>query len=352
MRSGPANIENLRKDRPWIIWLASAIALGLIAGSAFFFWQSRQYYRPNAQSSRWYDVGLAALREGNNVKATRSLQQALDQDKHFVMAHARLAEAWANLDFDGNAQRELLLAEPAGRQLQPLDRMYLSAIHATVTKDRPTEITIYRQILDRLPPEQKSSGYVDLGVAYERAGDPNHALENYAKAASLDSDNPAPFMHPAVLQSRQHHVAEADKAFQRAQSLLSTEMNQEGLAELDFERGYAINDGGDPARAEPYLQKALEEARAIPSIQLEIRALTQLSGAACTSSGSNHSDQAVEIRKGRNRSRGIQPTQRLGCKWVCETGQCGTRSGTSTRSRRMLFPSKRYSSLATASNLE
>jgi serine/threonine protein kinase len=293
LRAGPANIENLRKDRPWIIWLASAIALGLIAGSALFFWQSRQYYRPNVQASRWYDVGLAALREGNNVKATRSLQQALGQDNHFVMAHARLAEAWANLDFDGNAQRELLLAEPAGRYLQPLDRMYLSAIHATVTKDFPAEITIYRQILDRLPPHQKSSGYVDLGVAYERAGDPNHALENYAKAASLDSDNPAPFMHTAVLQSRQHHVAEADKAFQRAQSLLSAEMNQEGLAELDFERGYAINDGGDPARAEPYLQKALEEAKAIPSVQLQIRALTQLSSAAY-SSGSNHYNQAVK----------------------------------------------------------
>jgi serine/threonine protein kinase len=294
LRAGPTNIENLRKDRPWVIWLASAVVLGLVAGSAFFFWQSRQYYRPSPQASRWYDTGVAALREGNNVKATRSLQQALQQDNHFVMAHARLAEAWANLDFDGNAQRELLLAEPAGRHLQPLDRMYLSAIHATVTKDFPTEITIYRQILDRLPPDQKSSGYVDLGVAYERAGDPNHALENYAKASSLDSQNPAPFMHTAILQSHQHHVPEANRAFERAQTLLSTEMNQEGLADLDFERGYALNDGGDPAGAEIYLQKALQEAKAIPSIQLEIRTLTQLSSASYTSGSSDHYDQAVK----------------------------------------------------------
>ena len=117
LRAGPTNLENLRKDRPWVLWLASAMVLGLVAGSVFFFWQSRQYYRPSAEALRWYEAGLAALREGNNVKATRSLQAAIAQDNHFVMAHARLAEAWANLDFDGNAQRELLVSTPGGRHL-------------------------------------------------------------------------------------------------------------------------------------------------------------------------------------------------------------------------------------------
>ena len=169
--------------------------------------------------------------------------------------------------------------------------MYLDAIHATVTKDSPAEIATYRQILNRLPPDQKSSGYVDLGMAYERAGDPNHALENYTQAASLDNNNPASYMRTAVLQTRLHHVPEADKAFQRAQSLLSMEMNQEGLAELDYERGYAANEGGNPVLAEHYLEKALEEAKAIPSVQLQIRTLTHLS---TTAYASNRYEQAVE----------------------------------------------------------
>jgi tetratricopeptide (TPR) repeat protein len=294
LRAGPANIENLRKDRPWVLWFASAAVLGLIAGTVFYFWQTRQYYHPSAEALRWYDAGLAALREGNNVKATRSLQQATAQDNHFVMAHARLAEAWANLDFDGNAQREFLLASPGGRHLQPLDRMYLDAIHATVTKDSPTEIATYRQILNRLPPYQKASGYVDLGMAYERAGDPAKAMEDYKQAASLDKDSPAPFMRTAVLQSRLHHVPEAEQAFQRAQALLSTEMNQEGLAELDYERGFAANGGGDPVLAERYLEKALEEARAIPSVQLQIRTLTQLSSAAYVSDSPDRYERAVK----------------------------------------------------------
>ena len=291
LRAGPATLGNLRQDRPWVLWLASAAMLAVIAVFALSWWRSLQIYRPKPAALRWYDTGLLALREGNYVKATRSLQEATSQDEHFAMAHARLAEAWANLNFDGNAQQELLIASPGAKQLQPLDRMYLDAIQATVTKDYPTEIATYQQILNRLPPNQKPSGYVDLGMAYERAGDPNRALENYAQAASLDGDNPAPFMRTAVLQSRQHHVSEADRAFQRAQTLLTAEMNQEGLAELDYARGYAINDGGDPVAAEPYLEKAFEEAKAIPSVQLQIRALTQLSSAA---SSSNRYEQAVK----------------------------------------------------------
>jgi serine/threonine protein kinase len=280
LKAGPANFENLRLDRPWVLWFASAMVLGLIAGSVFSLWQSRQYYRPDPEASRWYEAGLAALREGNNVKATRSLQEAVAHDNHFVMAHARLAEAWANLDFDGNAQRELLVAMPESRRLEPLDRMYLSAIRATVTKDSASEVVIYQQILGRLPPAQKPSGYIDLGVAYERAGDPKHALENYARAAALDKDNPAPFLHTAVLESREHHVVEADRAFERAQALFSTEMNQEGIAELDYARGYAANDNGNSAEAKQFLERSLDEASKIPSVQLEIRDLTQLSASA------------------------------------------------------------------------
>jgi tetratricopeptide (TPR) repeat protein len=300
LRAGPANIENLKRDRPWVLWFAFAAVLGLIAGSTFFFWQSRQYYRPNPEALRWYDAGLAALREGNNVKATRSLQQAVAQDNHFVMAHARLAEAWANLDFDGNAQREFLLAAPGGRHLQPLDRMYLEAIHATVTKDSPTEIATYRQILNRLPSDQKSSGYVDLGMAYERSGDPTHALEDYTRAASLNSDNPAPFMHAAALQSRQHHVPEAGRAFDRAQMLLSMEMNEEGLAELDYSRGLAANDNGNPVEAKQFLDHSKNQAIEIGSVQLQIRDLIQLSSITYghdPSRAAEYAQQAVDLAR-------------------------------------------------------
>ena len=279
LRAGPANLNNLRQDRPWVIRVACAVVLLAIAAGGFLLWQTKQYYRPGPEALRWYEAGVAALREGDYVKATRSLEEALARDSHFVMAHARLAEAWEELDFDGNAQREMLVATPGGRHLQPLDRMYLDAIHAMVTRDHPEEIRIYRQILPRLPAAQRSSGYVDLGMAYERSTDQTHALESYAKAAELDGDNSASYLHTAVLQSRRHHVPEAERAFERAQALLSAEMNQEGLAELDYQRGYAANENGNKTEAMRLLERALVEASAISSVQLQIRALTQMSSA-------------------------------------------------------------------------
>jgi serine/threonine protein kinase len=291
LKAGPASLHNLRQDRPWTIWLASAVLLATLTWCVFLRWQSRQYYHPSAEAQRWYDTGLSSLREGNYVKATRSLEAAIDQDKHFVMAHARLAEAWVDLDFQGNAQRELLIATPDERRLTPLDQTYLNAIHATVTRDFSGAVNLYRKILDKLPPPAKPSGYVDLGMAYERAADPTHALESYAKAASLDRDSPAPYLHTAILESHLHHVPEADQAFQRVQTLFTAEMNQEGLAELDYERGYAANDNGDSATAQKLLESSLKEAEAIPSVQLEIRVLTQLSS---VSYHSDHDAQAVE----------------------------------------------------------
>ena len=286
LRAGPANLGNLRKDRPWLFRVACALALACLAWGIFDWWQTRQYYHPGPEALSQYDNGLSLIRQGNYAEATRVLQAALSHDKRFVMAHARLAEAWYNLDFQGSAQQELLIALPERGRLSALDRKYLDAIHATVTGDSPGALEDYRKILDDLPSSKKSSGYVDLGMAYERAGDIPHSLDSYSQAAALDGNNPAAYMHTGILQSRLHHPQQGEQAFARAQAIFGSEVdsfgragNPEGLAELDYERGYAANDRGDSKDAEPLLELSRDEAAKIPSIQLEIRALTQLSSA-------------------------------------------------------------------------
>jgi serine/threonine protein kinase len=301
LRAGSANIRYLHRDRPWVFRAACVLGLILAFWSGMHWWRARQYYRPSTEALHWYDSGLSALREGNYVKATRALEQATSKEPHFVMAHARLAEAWSELDFQGNSQRELLIAKPEAYRLPPLDRMYLDAIQATITHDYPRGVSLYRTILTRLPASIKADGYIDLGKAYERAGDPPHAIENYAAAARIDGNNPASFLHTAVLQSRLHHVSEAEKAFQRAESLFSAEMNQEGIAELDYARGYAANDGGKPKEALIILKRSFDEAGAIPSVQLQIRVLTQLSSAASRSDAdqqaAEYANQAIRLAR-------------------------------------------------------
>jgi len=91
--------------------------------------------------------------------------------------------------------------------------------------------------------------------------------------------SPAPWMHIAVLQSRLVHAQDATQAFNEARKLFTAEVNQEGLAELDYEQGYALNVSGRPAEAKPHLAHALAEATSINSYQLQVRAWTQMSNA-------------------------------------------------------------------------
>lgn len=290
LRSSPLRLHNIRKDHPRLMGLAAAGVLALLGLWAASWWRSMQYYRPDAEANRWYQNGLSALREGSYLRATRELSNAVARDQRFVMAHARLAEAWANLDFDGVAQREMLIASAGESRVPPLDRMYLDAIRDTLTRDFKGALDLYRRILDRLPQSGKASGYLDVGMAYERVGDPQDALANYAKASSRDADNPAPWLRAGMLQTRLNHVPEANEDFARAQDLYAAEMNWEGQAELDYQRGYLASLRGDLAGSMSYLQRSTEEGKAISSPQLQIRALTQMSSIECAS---GHLEQAV-----------------------------------------------------------
>lgn len=292
LKASPLSFENLRKDRPWVLRLAGFVVLALIAWGGFRWWQWRQYYRPTAEEQLWYSDGLTALREGSYLKATRQLEQATQQNSRFVMAHARLAEAWSDLDYDGKAQQEMLIATAGEPHLPPLDRMYLDAIRAKLTHDTSRALELYKEILDRLPSSAKAAGFVDLGMAYERAGDPDRALASYQESYRRDNDNVAAYMHTAVLESRFNKFKEANQAFDRAQSILTAEMDEEGLADLDFERGFAASVRGDFEQANTFLNRSLNEAKQIQSVQLEIRALTQMSIA---ESASGHPQEGVDL---------------------------------------------------------
>jgi tetratricopeptide (TPR) repeat protein len=292
LRAGPLNIHNLAVDRPWLVRFATALLLILVAWGVFAWWRSRQYYRPGAEAEHWYREGLASLREASYLKATREMGKATVLDDRFAMAHARLAEAWSNLDFDGTAEREMLIASSGESRVPPLDRMYLDAIRGTLTGGSKDVLDLYRKILDRLPESEKASGYVDLGMAYERASDPQNALASYQKSSALNSDNPASYLRAAILETRLNKVQEANRDFARAESLYKAEVNPEGEAELDYQRGYLANEREANDEATADLDRALSEAEHLPNVQLEIRALNQLSSVAYHST---HDDEALAL---------------------------------------------------------
>jgi len=284
LRSGPLSVTRLRARAAKVPRrvMASAVmfvCLTVAAAVAYLTYRSNLYKPPSVETKRWYEKGLAALREGTYLQAIRALQMAVEHEKTFLLGHARLAEAWAELDFTSPAQTEMLTASvpEQERNLPDLDRKYIGAIRATLTQDFDGAEQDYRQILQGLPDDQKAYGYLDLARAYEKAGNINEAVKNYEAAAKIDPEDPAPFVHLGILKSRQMDKDGGETAFQKAESLYEAESNLEGRAEVAYQRGYAANMRGDAEKAKLYLNTSLEIARQIPSPQLEVRTLAQLS---------------------------------------------------------------------------
>jgi tetratricopeptide (TPR) repeat protein len=290
-----------------------ALLLLAVAGTsvaAFFVVRRMSLHVPPAEAVRWYAKGVEALREGTDVKAVHALQFATQRDPHFAMAHARLAEAWSELDFASDADQEMLLANAYAEQqrMTARDRQTLAAVQATLTRDYPTAEARYRDLADNAPDEEKAASLVDLGRAQEKAGKMQAALATYQKAALRGPDQPAPFVHIGILESRSLHKTQAQAAFAQAEKLYRADANREGLAEIEYQQGYLSNQQSDAKSAFEHLNNALAEARTLPSksesgnpadVQLEIRVLTQLSTAASTDrdpkQAADYANQAIAL---------------------------------------------------------
>src|SRR5689334_4794931 len=103
-------VRSLTQSRRSMVKLgAAAFAVFLIA-----VWLVWSYHQPgvSAEALRWYQIGVAGLRDGTYYRAAKALEEAVKLDPGFALAHARLAEARSELDDAEGAAREMLAALP------------------------------------------------------------------------------------------------------------------------------------------------------------------------------------------------------------------------------------------------
>jgi serine/threonine protein kinase/tetratricopeptide (TPR) repeat protein len=271
--------EGLR--RPRLSMGAFVIAIAVVAFSmwAIIKWWRPAPHKPVAAAQTWFDRGTESLREGSYHQAAKALEQAINADDKFALAHARLAEAWAELDYTDKAKDELLRVGDLvpDRTIYPqLERLYLDAITATVTRDLDHAVEIYGQIA-KLTPNQ-ASAYVDLGRAYEKTDNTQKAIEAYVEATNRDLQYPTPLVRVGYLYGRQQDLASANSAFDKAEKLYDNLGSVEGRGEVYFQRGFLLDNLGKPREAQEQLQLALGISQASGNRPLQIKTLMQLSG--------------------------------------------------------------------------
>ena len=110
---------------------------------------------------------------------------------HSVMAHARLAEVWAELDYWEKANYELSELEKIvpliqkRSQLSEIELLYVNAANARVARKFHHLVWLYRQVVEKHP--TNPIAWMDLGRSYERLRKWEEAAHCYRQASDKDS---------------------------------------------------------------------------------------------------------------------------------------------------------------------
>ncbi len=270
-------IEPFRRPGPNLgIFVLAILGVALLSWFGFRWWKPAAY-KPNSVAQAWYDKGTEALRNGAFLQATGALEQAVATDEKFALAHARLAEAWWELDYADRAKDELLKVQsltPGGSRIAESDALYIEAINATVSRNFSGAIAAYSK-LAQLSPEEPQV-YVDLGRAYEKNEQPRKAIESFLEATQRDPQYATAFLRIGSLYARQLDQANALNAFDRADTIYKAAGNFEGQAEVSFQRGFLFDQISKLPEARQHLGRALELAKTTNNDYQQAKTLQKL----------------------------------------------------------------------------
>ena len=287
-----------------VAWIVAAATLVVLLSVIALSIRRNNSMKPSPEANRLYLAGSTALRDGSYLKATKLFQQALDVDSRFPLAHARLAETWMELDYEQKAMDEMLRVTelvPNLSALPALDVLYLQAITATVRRNYQGAIDNYQEIVRQLPENEKAAAYFDLGRAYERSRDVDHAANAFEEVTRRDTRAAPAFLHLGSIYGRKQDAAKANAAFDRAYAIYNEQGNTEGMAEVFFQRGAYLNLGDKLPEAQEQLQRALDLALTTDNKSQQIKTLLQLGGV-CYSTGDTHraeqyANRAIELAR-------------------------------------------------------
>lgn len=269
--------ETFRRPRLSLgTFIVAILAVAFVSWAVVHWWKPSPY-EPTPVSLEWYNKGTDALRNGAFLQASKALEQAVANDNKFALAHARLAEAWTELDYSDRAKDEMLRVQslvPNRSQLASSDALYLEAINATVTRDFPGAIKAYTELVRQSSNEPQV--YVDLGRAYEKNDDLKKAIESYVEATNRSPQYATAFLRVAILYGRQLDLASASAAFDKANTLYEALGNFEGQGEVSFQRGFLFLQIEKFAEAHLQFERALELARTTSSQYGQVKALLKL----------------------------------------------------------------------------
>lgn len=202
------------------------------------------------EAARLYAEGLAALRDYEAALAVERLQQVVEREPGFALAHSALAAAYQALFLAERAKKAARRAFELSEGLSPEERWLVQARHHEAQADWVSAIEAYRELV-RLGPDSVEYGTA-LASAQMSAGKPREALATIEALRSL----PAPLSEDARIDlvnatatsltadfeaSRKHAGLAVEKACHAGQWVLA--------ASALISESFAVRNLGNPVQA-------------------------------------------------------------------------------------------------------
>jgi tetratricopeptide (TPR) repeat protein/predicted Ser/Thr protein kinase len=260
----PLKIEAAsEKDIPGTVdKLAELIRQNLAVSSDVLKELKASSFQPSSQSVpaiRDYNQSLQLLRDGKNLEAVKTLQDAIKEDPQFALAYSRLAETDSTLGYDADAERYSRKALELSQQLPLAEKYLIEANHARVMKDNKKAIEAYENLAKTLP-DNADVEYA-LGTLYRERGDLDNARAQFAKILESDPKNINALWQKGVVEMMKNNPQGALEPLTQGLNLAIQVDNQEQRALLLLAMGISYRLMSKPEEAMNSYQQSMDISR-------------------------------------------------------------------------------------------
>jgi tetratricopeptide (TPR) repeat protein/predicted Ser/Thr protein kinase len=219
-------------------------------------------FQPSTQSVvalREYNQGSELLRNGKNLEAVKQLEAATKDDPGFSLAYSKLAQAYANLGHDNEAEQASKKAVELAENLPEAEKYLVAAAHAQIMKDYRKAIEAY-ETLARLSPDN-TDVQLTLARNYENSNDFANARKHYERVLALNPQDLAALVAMGRVEVMSGNDQASLDPLTRALSLAIRDKNQEQRALVLHLLGMAYADLNQAGDALLNYQQSLEIRR-------------------------------------------------------------------------------------------
>jgi tetratricopeptide (TPR) repeat protein/predicted Ser/Thr protein kinase len=219
-------------------------------------------FQPSSKSVvalREYSHGSELLRNGKNLDAVKELEAATRDDPGFSLALSKLAQAYANLGHDNEAEQASKKAMELAENLPEAEKYVVAAAHAQIVRDYGKAIQAY-ETLAHLSPDN-SDVQLTLARNYENANDFANARKHYERVLALNPKDIAALAAMGRVEVMSGNDQASLDPLTRALSLAIRDDNQEQRALVLHLLGMAYADLNKSDEALLSYQQSLEIRR-------------------------------------------------------------------------------------------